>query len=250
MRLTIALAAAVVISPLKGFAQQPPPPPAPASGRMSGWIQVDSVGGAISNAMIEVLGTDQATVSGDDGSFLLGAVPPGFRFIRIRAVGFTPRFIEIDFQPGVDLEGVITLEKAIEGDSAAALYSHFPRPEVFKGESRFDDFFRRRATRQGYFLVGAEILRRGPVVPSDLLEELPSATYLENGGITLDRCPDHRIAVLLNGREVTVGSGGQAKLNSISARLLLAVEIYLTEPAIPAELGVTGCAAIGVWTRQ
>lgn len=249
VRLAVALVAAVVINPLTAFSQESPPAPA-APGRMSGWIQVDSVGGSIANAMIEVLGTDQATVSGDDGAFTLGAVPPGFRFVRVRAVGFTPRFIEIDFQPGVDLEGVITLERALEGDSAAALYSRYPRPEVFKGESRFDDFFRRRATLQGYFLVGAEILRRGPVVPSDLLEEVPGVVYLESGGITIGRCPDHRVSVLLNGQELTAGSGGQAKLNSISTRLLLAVEAYLSEPAIPAELGVKGCAAIGVWVRQ
>jgi hypothetical protein len=64
------------------------------SGSIIGRVVDAQSGDAIVAATIEVVGTSLRALSGDDGRFIIGSVPPGERTLRIEHLGYKPLVLE------------------------------------------------------------------------------------------------------------------------------------------------------------
>ena len=67
---------------------------AQAVGAVTGRVVDASTGAPITGATIALVGTTQRTLSGTDGRFVLGSIPPGERTLRIEQLGYKPQLLE------------------------------------------------------------------------------------------------------------------------------------------------------------
>ncbi|MEO5511083.1 MAG: carboxypeptidase regulatory-like domain-containing protein [Longimicrobiales bacterium] len=73
---------------------------------------VDGTGVPIATASIEVIGTTTRVVAGSDGRFIIGAVAPGARTIRVERLGYRPMLIDLVVRGGQSAEVRVVMETA------------------------------------------------------------------------------------------------------------------------------------------
>lgn len=171
---------------------------AQAPARLLGQVLDATTQGPVAQA--EVAAGDLRTVSGPDGSFLLGSVTPGRLWVEVRRIGYAPWSAAIDLVPGLDRSLRITLAPA------AVLL----------------DSIMVSASGGGITIGGAELARRG----ADLARALDgwegvvvrrtgsagqAAPQLRGGG------PDE-VLVLVDGFALNDPLTGRADLSQISSR--------------------------------
>jgi hypothetical protein len=90
--------------------------PAGAAAQTTGSIigrVVDATGAPLGSASIEATGLGRKTVAGADGRFILAAVPPGERTLRVERIGYRPQIIEhVIVRTGQNTEIRVVLEQA------------------------------------------------------------------------------------------------------------------------------------------
>jgi vitamin B12 transporter len=174
--------------------------PARLLGRVVDLVTQRPVAGA------EIHAGEQRTISGNDGRFVLGNVPPGRVELRVRRIGYTPAREVLDLLPGLERSVDVTLEPLpVRLDSVTAA-----------------------AAPGGIAIAGAELERRG----GDLARALdgwegvvvrragngPAAPQVRGSG------PDE-VLVLVDGFPVNDPLTGRADLSRISSREVDAVTL-------------------------
>jgi hypothetical protein len=84
------------------------------TGRIVGRIIDGSSGAGISDAYIQVVGTERGTKSGVDGRFVIATVPAGTITLHVRRIGFAAKTVTgIDLTPGQSIEQNVSMLNAI-----------------------------------------------------------------------------------------------------------------------------------------
>ena len=79
---------------LIAIAVLPAPLHAQSSGTIRGRVVAEADSAPIANASVEVVGFRMRGVTGADGQFVIAAVPPGERAVRVERIGFRPLVLE------------------------------------------------------------------------------------------------------------------------------------------------------------
>ena len=98
-RITLAMAAALLVGPGSAAAQGP--------ARVVGRVYDAATASPVPNADL-VLGDLRATTDGD-GSFRFGSVPAGSRLLEVRRIGYHPWTGPVDISPGLDRDVIVAL---------------------------------------------------------------------------------------------------------------------------------------------
>lgn len=236
--LLMAPAAACVMASSPGIAQTP--------AGLTGVVR-DTAGAPL--AAVQVTSSGLRTYTDSAGRFQFTALPGGIVGVQVRRLGYEPRDTSVTLAGGITdslLVVMAILPVDLPGMSTAAQAD---------AHRRLADFYRHRASGQGYYFDRREIEERRVTRISDLLRRLP--------GIRMNTDRSGR-GVLRMGRT----AGGRdcppdfwidgiraAGLNVDDLPLtdVEALEVYKGPSGLPPELnnrfGNPACGAVVIWTR-
>lgn len=220
----------------------------PNAARLTGSVR-DSAGRPVRGARVSVRGTTAATSAAEDGSFVLGGLRAGTRMLEVRAIGFAPRRIPVDFVPGRSRALDLVLDRVVDLDPVTVFGASPMRSKVL--EEFFD---RRRNDRFGRFLTTADLHYRSEV--TDALRTMPGLQIVSdgrNGRMIVGRPKGPgacRALVILDG--VPLLSGDSID-RWVSPQQVAGIEVYLEGMHAPPQYGgsrLNNCSVVLVWTRQ
>jgi hypothetical protein len=219
--------------------------------RLEGTV-VDTLGYPLEGADVDVLGTDLRTTSGAGGRFVLDGVPPGTQIVRTRRIGYRAQYFGIQVSGGQAWEGRIALPQEPQVLGEIVVTGRYGKPARYASTSKYDDFYRRRASASGRFLTREDIDRSAAGRISELLRAVPGVRVGfsapgQGEDVSFLNCPAANVSVWIDGQRL---SGLVGDLLPLIAPLdVEAIEIYQRESIIPAQFRDNACAAIVMWTR-
>ncbi len=158
----IAMFFGIALSAHEGRAQ-------PARAPVVGMV-VDSVGGPIAGAQVDIAGTFHQTTTDSAGHFRLLNVEAGRLQIHVRRLGFLPTTLYLQLSASGARQVMITMVAAPEVLAPVVVAG---RREVY--EARLSGFESRAATRKnGHFITRERIERTNSKRLSDLLRQVPT----------------------------------------------------------------------------
>lgn len=216
----------------------------------------------LSRVEVTIASRDLRMVTNDSGEFVFDAPPTGRVRLLVKRLGFKQQekgftlnegeSKQIDFElEGIPelLDSVVVLEKG--------------------GNGRMAEFWARREIGNGAFITRAEIQKRNPYRPSDMLRMLSGVRVSSNGSdadrpvISMGRTPigtrtfrnvqtlagDCKVSYYLDGNWV---SPGTFHPDDLSPSTIEAIEVYRGPAEIPAKFRQreTACGLIVIWTRE
>lgn len=213
----------------------------------------------IRSAIIEFEGRLDSTRTSDSGQFAFERVPAGRHAMRVRALGYAPRSVDVVLTDTSGWSGTIELERVAQELPEVNVVD---KPAPFAGTTRYDDFFRRRKAGRGIFRTYEELMDAGAIDLLSALERIPGvrvSTTVNRFGdqqyrFRIARCPGEppNLAVYLNGNLMpgVSRSGGLSEfLRSIPIRNVLFFEFYRGTSEIPGDIERgDNCAALLIWT--
>jgi hypothetical protein len=219
--------------------------------RMIGTV-VDSSGQPIADAEVNVVGTELATQTNQQGHFVLSGLPTGLQITRIRKIGFRARFYPLRLVAGQDWEGKVIVARLPAMLAEIVVVGKYGKPPQYANTAKYDEFYRRRASRIGKFVTREEIDKQNSNRIADLIRGIPGVRtsfnpVAGNDAVEFDSCPADGVGVWVDGQRLS-GVVGEL-LPLIAARDVETVEVYQRENQIPAEFQDGACAAIVLWTR-
>ena len=246
-------------------AQSPPPAPAPSQAHtttLSGVI-TNPNGFPVPRAEVIIAGIDLKATTNAAGIYEFFAAPTGKIKIVARRLGFEPAEERVTLEAGRHKQVDFELKAIPE-----LLDSVMVREAG--GNGRMADFWARRMTGVGAFITRADIERRRPHQPSDLLRTVTGVkvvmgesgfdratismgrnTLLSRSGRTAGAtlANDCKVSYYVDGSSVPSGT---FHMDDMSALLIEAIEVYRGPAETPARLRQrdTACGVIVIWTRE
>ena len=218
--------------------------------RMDG-VVVDSLGYGIRDFEVAMLGTDFQTTTDSLGRFSLSGLPLGVQVLRARKVAYKVRYFSARLTAGEEWTGKVIVARLPQILAEIAVVGKWGKPPQYASTAKYDDFYRRRAGRNGRYLTREEIDKRPATRLTQLLAGMPGLRvgFDRPGGdeIEFNTCPTTGVSIWVDGQRLS-GSVGEL-LKVITASDIEALEVYSRESVIPAEFRDSSCAAIVAWTR-
>lgn len=243
VRPRVALAVAVLLSAAliarEGWAQA-------ARAPVVGMV-VDSVGGPIAGAQVDVEGTFHETTTDSAGRFRLLQVEAGRLRINVRRLGFLPATLFLHLNAAGARQVMITMSAAPEILAPVVVSG---RREVY--DARLAGFESRVAKRKnGHFITRERIDRTNSKRLSDLLRQVPTVRITMVRGLGTmayirgASCPP---LVYLDG---SPASAGPLDLDLIDLSSVEGIEVYGGFGAPPEFSNVRAdrCGVIAIWSR-
>jgi hypothetical protein len=215
-------------------------------------IVVDSLGSPVADAEVGLLGTAIAATSDRTGRFTLAGLPTGTQVLRVRKIGYLVKYFAIQLAGGQAWDGRITIARAPQVLGEILVVGKYGKPARYANTTKYDDFYRRRAARQGRYLTREEIDASQARQISDLLARMPgirirAARPAEGQPVEFSTCPGMGVRVWIDGQKVS--GPVEMVLPLINPWEVEVMEVYQGESQIPAEFRDGACAAIVMWTR-
>jgi hypothetical protein len=215
-------------------------------GRLRGVIRTAD-GEPIARARLQVRESVAGVVSNADGSFELRGLPVGTHAIEALAVGYTPLRQAVDITEADTARLLLTMAPVDLTLDAVTVLGERTAP-YWKRE--FDE---RRRQGLGRFVDEAAIVRRNPMMVSDLLAGLPGITIRAGRFVSQQQLLMHHSGglctpdVYLDGMLVDIAGLGVDAF--VPASRLMGVEIYRSNVLRPLEFPrLRGCGLIVLWT--
>lgn len=226
----------------------------PHTTRVTGVVRRDGSTRPLADVAVSVP-NGPSTRTNARGEFLLDGVPEGTRTLELRAMGYYP---EQTFVQAME-------ESAPVSVTMRSFRSVLDTVKVLANYARYtvrQELSQRQRMGIGRFLTEQDVVRRQPIVLSDLLVRIPGV-YVAPGtgfqpvvsmrGIFSERCPP---SLFLNGFAMFLTDMGSAPFSFgdldtlVRPDDLLAMEIYAAGQVPPQlGMGMSGCGAIAVWTK-
>ena len=215
----------------------------------------------LAGAEVLVVGSALKVVTNDSGEFVFSDPPTGRVRLSARRFGFKPqehgfkldagRSRQEDFQLEVNPEMLDSIKVIAPG-----------------GNGRMADFYSRRAAGNGAFITRADIDRRRPFRPSDMLRTISGVRVtgdnamdrpvIEMGRTAVKARPDRSGAVLGAACQITyyIDGGyvapGTFHLDDMPQGSIEAIEVFRGPAEIPPRFRhrETACGVISIWTRE
>jgi len=218
--------------------------------RMDGIVQ-DSLGFAVREVEVAILGTESQTTTDSTGRFSMAGLPLGLHVVRARKIGYKVSYTPVRLAAGDEWKGRIVIRRLPQILAEIVVVGKWGKPPQYANTAKYDDFYRRRAGRVGRYLTREDIDRRNAVRITQLLTGTLGLRvgFDRPGGdeIEFATCPAFGISIWIDGQKL---SGTVAELlRVINPSDVEAMEIYSRESQVPAEFRDSSCAAIVMWTR-
>lgn len=210
-------------------------------------IVVDSLGGPVVGARVEIDGTTHGTTTDSTGLFRLLQVEVGRLRITVRRLGFLPATLFLNLGPSGARQVMVTMSPAPEVLDPVVVSE---RREVY--DARLAGFESRVAKRKsGHFITRERIDRTNSKRLSDLLRQVPTVRIaLVRGLGTMAyirgaNCPP---LVYIDG---SPASAGPLDLDLIDLSSVEGIEVYGGFGAPPEFSNVRAdrCGVIAIWSR-
>jgi hypothetical protein len=174
---------------------------------------VDSLGGPLPGAVVELLRSNLSVRTDQRGEFRFSTVSAGLEVLQVRALGYRMLYRDIQVEPVRGWTGSISLQAVATELPELAVRAPSGRPPEYAHTIRYDDFFRRRRMALGgVFRTREDIERMGADQLPAVLKGIPGVRVSWNVGgagaqnlrIHIARCsrqpPD--IAIYLDGKRL------------------------------------------------
>ena len=217
-------------------------------------------GHPVAGASVLVLGLDARATTDDDGRYTLGGLPPGTYALEARALGFRPARVAVDLAPRRSASADVAFGERVASLESVHVYGS--RSRALRLQAEFLERMKRGGA--GRFVTPQQIERRAPTYASDLLDNVPGVEVLDRGAGGAARGSSARQVwmrsldgggrcnpeVYVDG--VAVQDGGADFDVLVSARQVMALEVYRSLATVPAQFAPTsrnGCGVILVWLK-
>lgn len=213
---------------------------------------VDTLGYPVGEAEVTILGTDRTTNSSRDGSFGIDGLPPGMQIVRVRKVGYKAQYFSIRLSGGQEWDGKVAIKKLPQVLGEVVVVGKYGKPPKYANTAKYDDFYRRRASKVGRFLTREEIDQRAAGKISELLRSMTGVRIgftapQQSEEISFLNCASVNVGVWIDGQKMT-GNVGEI-LPLITPSDIETIEVYQRQVLVPPEYRDNSCAAIVMWTR-
>lgn len=219
-------------------------PRVPSGARLVASI-VDDRGRPLAHAHVLVLGVEADAAAGESGLASLDALPSGSWTVEARAVGYAPTRAAVVLARDEPARVTLSLRRAATLDRVVVRGKAPTNPVL-------GEFLARRQRGMGTFLTPADIERKRPLEPTDVLQGIPGLLVQAAGTGT-----GHQVrgragcmpTVFIDGFAIQGAAANLAEV--ISVNDIRAVEVYPGAMA-PAQYNshrVDGCEVILLWTR-
>jgi hypothetical protein len=233
-------AAALVATPFQG---QEPQAVVVTSPVVSGVVR--EVGGLpVPNVEVGIIKGErlqQFAITAADGKFHLTGMAPGVVPLRVRRLGYTMQFFDVDTR----VPSSATLDIVLQ-----AVPNELEDVMVAGNEVRLREFYDRKQHRAsfGRFLEQSDIRRLGPTHSSDLFRTVPGIVIRAASGGNSIRIRGCQPMVVLDGQRVP----GAELDEVVHPTDIAAIEFYPSNAGVPAqylERQNRLCGLVLVWTR-
>jgi hypothetical protein len=205
--------------------------------------------------------TTLRVVSNDSGEFVFDAPPTGRLRLIARRIGFKP------MEQGFKLEAGASKQVDVEMEGIPSQLDSILVLER-GGYGRMADFWNRRMIGVGAFITHADIDRRKPYRPSDLLRTVNGVRVDTDNGNGRPVIRMGRTAIAMGVRRGTVALAADCKvtyyvdghlvptgsfhIDDLPTMSIEAVEIFRGPSETPASMhhAETACGVISIWTRE
>jgi hypothetical protein len=210
-------------------------------------IRPDSTAIVGADVVLVELGAPTRTFRTDSlGQFLITHLTSRAVTLRVRAVGFAPRLLEVRIQAEDGRAGVIiSLETAVTTLAGMAVNDTTENPD-----KKLADFRMRKATNHfAHFVDEEQIEKRRPAWVSEMLREIPGVTLTANGRMgNVVRLRGCAPMVWVDG----VRMPGAQLDELVSPADVSAIEVYNSFAGIPARYfdRTATCGTILVWIKS
>jgi len=258
----ITLALVVVGTSRPGVAKAQTPPTLPQRTTTLSGVVTNLNGVPVPRAEVLIAGIELKAISNDSGVFEFLAAPVGRVRLIARRIGFEAAEQRVTLEEGRHKQVDFELKGIAE-----QLDSVMIREAGSNG--RMTDFWARRMVGVGAFITHADIERRHPQRPSDLLRTV-AGVRVTNGETNFDH------TTISMGRNTVLSRSGRSSgptlandckvsyyvdgsvpsgtfhMDDMSALMVEAIEVYRGPSETPAKLRQrdTACGVIVIWTRE
>jgi hypothetical protein len=208
----------------------------------------DSLGEAVPDVEVRVLGAGIRARSDSRGAFRLSGIEAGPATLSARRLGYEEFTQKLRLRAGETIRVNVVLSRQIE-----LLDSVHVKAPVDPSDSRLAGFRARVRTHAGSFITRERIDRANSADLSDLLRELPGVRIgpIRNQGRAIRirgaPCPP---LVFVDG---SPASAGEFDVDIIDLRSVEGVEVYAGATEVPPEFmgprDLDGCGVIAIWSR-
>lgn len=208
----------------------------------------DSLGDAIPDAEVRVIGAGVRARSDSRGAFRLSGIEAGPATLSARRLGYAEFTRKLRLRAGETVRVDVVLSHQIE-----VLDSVHVKAPPDPSDSRLAGFRARARTHAGSFITRERIDRANSADLSELLRELPGVRVgpIRNQGRAIRirgaPCPP---LVFVDG---SPASAGEFDVDIIDLRSVEGVEVYAGATEVPPEFmgprDLDGCGVIAIWSR-
>ncbi len=233
---------ALIAASLQG---QAPSQTAAAEATIAGVVK-DAAGAPVADVEVGVVHGErlqQFVTTASDGKFQITGVSKGVVPLRIRRLGYSMQFLQVDTRLPAAAAMDIVLKTAPSELEEVVIAGA-------REEGKLHEFYEHRATRGafGTFYVQDEIQKRGATLPSDLFRTIPGMVISTGSGGNLMRIRGCQPMVWVDGSRVP----GAELDEVIHSSEIAAIEFYASNAGVPPqylERGNRLCGLVLVWTK-
>lgn len=247
---------------LPSLLAQAPPAPRARDGLLSGSV-TNFNGVPIPRVEVMIVNTDLRAVTNDSGVYEFFAAPTGRLRLIARRIGFEPEERSVNLEANRHRQLDFELKGIPEQLDSVMI-------REAGGNGRMAEFWSRRMLGNGAYITRAEIEKRRPQHPSDLLRTVMGVKVVlgESGfdkpviaigrntqlsrlgrGTTTQSASECRMSYYVDGGWVPPGT---FHMDDMSPMMIEAVEVYRGPAETPAKFRQrdTACGLIVIWTRE
>ncbi len=212
-------------------------------------VVADSMGRALAEVSIDIVGTTVAARTDSMGRFLIQDLPPRLHVVRARKVGYNPAYLTINLSDTTSSRARIVMRQ-FAGQNLGLVVVKATRYPV-----RMGPFLRRLERRSGWgkLMSADEVYARHPQLTTDLFQGIPGVQVRRDGNQALmvigrGGCV---MSVFINGFPAPQLSGSSIDDN-VSTLEIAGIEVYNGIAGVPADLTMgpaNPCGTIAIWTK-
>jgi hypothetical protein len=202
----------------------------------------DSALRPVGDAVVSIVGTSIAVITGPNGRFLITGVPAGRYTIQVRKIGFEPIAASVESERSDTLHVAFSLQSAVPVLAGVRVEGERLGPAM----REFED---RRARGEGQFITQADITKRNVVFTSQLFRPLLGVVIkgtLLNRRHGLSECPMTFYVDGVKIPSVLIDKDLPSPPN------IAGIEVYTSTATAPLQYRSTEngfCGVVLVWTR-
>jgi len=218
------------------------------SARVSG-VVVNRSGAPVANARVGLMGSSAATMTKQNGEFVLDSLPAGTQALVVRQIGYSPTEVPVELSSRTPARVTVKLGVLVPQLTPVEVTSR--REEGLQKVGFLD---RKRTSAGGYFITQEDLDRRKPIKFSDVLRTTPGLRVTESNGqamISSTRSAQGNgcVTVYVDGAPWQQLDPGDLD-TFVQPNEVAAVEVY-SGASIPAQFVTPSqnCSAVVVWTK-